>query len=125
MPILLSMNDTTILFVHSDATKHRNPSAVQVTVKTERSPDVWNLAAYYCVQHEISELITRLIAAHAHKELKLPLIFEGRNYTLTASRKPWNYHGRLLTERINPYHGPVTASFRVASRHGTTDRPEA
>ncbi|KAI0630988.1 hypothetical protein C8Q77DRAFT_1198982 [Trametes polyzona] len=60
-----------------------------------RPDDVDVITTYYLVQHELSELVLRVVGAHQQTPFPSPLMFEGQRYTLTATHAPWPFGKRV------------------------------
>ncbi|CAL1699761.1 unnamed protein product [Somion occarium] len=81
---LLPLNDTTVVFLPPDDTGLPTPYAAQITVKTERRPNVGILSTHFLVQHEITDLILKIVSAHIHESFPPYAVFDGAQYTLFA-----------------------------------------
>ncbi|PCH39453.1 hypothetical protein WOLCODRAFT_167970 [Wolfiporia cocos MD-104 SS10] len=89
--VLLSMNDTTLVFLHPEDALVPSPTVVQVTIKSDGPETVDSIAAFYMAQHEVSDLVTRIITAHLHAPIPPLAMFKGNSYTLVAKHAYWRY----------------------------------
>ncbi|KAI0075520.1 hypothetical protein K474DRAFT_1708948 [Panus rudis PR-1116 ss-1] len=88
---LLPLNDTVVVFVHPRDTGTTSPHVVQITIKSKREPDVGLLSAYFLEQHDITELVLKVVSEHIDKSFPPYVVFEGSRYSLIATRRRWTY----------------------------------
>ncbi|KAH8101169.1 hypothetical protein BXZ70DRAFT_1007560 [Cristinia sonorae] len=86
--LLLSLNDTVIVILHNEG---ELPYAVQITVKTPRSPNVRLLTSFFLAQRDVSDLILSLASAYTQSRPPNHMIFEGEGYSVVATRRRWMY----------------------------------
>lgn len=85
---LLQLNDTQLIFLHPEDTGLPEPYVVQVTIKSDpsnRPPNVAALTTFFLAQHDITELIVRVINAHILSSFPPYVVFEDEKYSLAAS----------------------------------------
>ncbi|KLO13723.1 hypothetical protein SCHPADRAFT_350024 [Schizopora paradoxa] len=141
--LLFELDNTTLVFLpsaniqvgdHGDKSKS-NPLAghrvAQVTVEPEAGTNIKATTAFFLVQHEISDLITRIVCAHHLRPLPNPVAFEGSTYLIVANRKPWAY-GKSLDFRWGDEHAlpcedkwTFTFSVKSGSQASVTDQPSS
>ncbi|THH29746.1 hypothetical protein EUX98_g4429 [Antrodiella citrinella] len=90
LSVMFPLDDTVIIILPGQSPAE--DTAVQVTVKTTGpASNVGLTSAYHLVQHEISDLILRLVSAYTHTKPPKQIEFVGDEYTVVASRKRWTY----------------------------------
>ncbi|KAH9939487.1 hypothetical protein B0H21DRAFT_38485 [Amylocystis lapponica] len=89
--ILLPLNDTTVIFLHPDDTHLPSPYVVQVTIKSDSAHTVDTIATFFEAQHEISDLVTRIVITHLDSPLPSAFTLEHDRYTLTAKYTKWPF----------------------------------
>ncbi|KAF8580940.1 hypothetical protein K439DRAFT_262333 [Ramaria rubella] len=118
MPPLLSLNETSLLFVPSSQENRASVSQVTVTSKKKRDSSVEVLARYYLVQHQISALLADVLVLHREQPLPTKCLFIGDGYTLLAERKTWKlgekWQFRWGSEEIEPAKDKWTFTFQLS-----------
>ncbi|KAI0764550.1 hypothetical protein BD413DRAFT_167856 [Trametes elegans] len=80
---LFPLNDTVVMCLA--------PYVVQVSCKAERAESIDTITTFYLAQHELSELVLRIITAHLENPLPSHLTFDSELYVLHARWAPWNF----------------------------------
>ncbi|TDL23969.1 hypothetical protein BD410DRAFT_786668 [Rickenella mellea] len=92
MQPLLSLNESTLVFLPPHTIGSDLPKVAQVSVYAEgRGSLVESIASYFHVQRQISDLVMRVVCAHQVQPLRTPVNFEGNGYTVVANTKQWVY----------------------------------
>jgi len=86
--LLFRINDTAIILLHPGSAHISTPTVVQVTVRVQTRDDTM---AFFDAQHEVSDLILRLVYSHLQDPIPSPILFEGSGYTLVAEHARWKF----------------------------------
>ncbi|KAI0935097.1 hypothetical protein AcW1_009318 [Taiwanofungus camphoratus] len=89
--ILLPLNDTAIVFLHPDDTHLPEPHVAQVTIKSNGPETVNTIAAFFNAQHDIGDLIIRIVTAHLHNPFPSSVVFEDNHYMLITNHAKWPF----------------------------------
>ncbi|KAI5118483.1 hypothetical protein M0805_003515 [Coniferiporia weirii] len=118
MSLLFALGKTTLLFLPGKGQDHRVAQVTLNTVGETQGGTVDTIASFFLVQHQVSELITRVVKAHQTQPLATPVPFAGDQYTLVANKKPWAYGATLKLgwgdERVQPCADKWTFTFSLA-----------